>query len=720
MRPSARIIPTVGEYIIKDSYAAIAELVKNAYDADASKVIIEFTTYEDNGEVGVKIIIKDDGHGMDLDSVINKWMVPATNNKLKRKYSPKGRLLQGRKGIGKYSVSILGHISNIETVDINGNQTLLYIDWRDFEIYDYLDDVELTLVTGKVNKPSGTTFTILGNRDKLYEWDDEQLNLLINELKKLLIPIELQNNSIDFREDLFSIILKFSNFPSIKYNNMEYILEPYPVLELYDYRLYGEINSSGNAYFVFENKVLSNIPDEIINTQIEMSQGESYCGAITLDLRVFDRDHDSLDNLIQKGLKDSITGNYLNKLEAKRLLNEISGIGIYRDKFRIRPYGDNGYDWMELDKHRVQNPSLKLGSNQISGFVWVESEEQSNLVEKSARDGLKENIYFKGLKKIVQVALIELETRRYNFRRKTGRGRKNSRLERDLNNLFDFSYMTEKITNVLYDSHIEERYISQITDVIRKEEDEKSNLLESIRNTIAIYQGQVTLGKIIMVLLHESSKPLSWFKNQPRVMMIWIEKLKNGYNAQAVSKIDSYFEDLKIHTEQLIGLFNRINPLAAKKRSKRKEFNVNKLLENCYKVFEHELMEKGIRFEVVAPLGVTFKGWEEDFYIITTNMIENSIYWLSTSKKEDKFIQVIIRNNGNLVIDIIDNGPGIDKIFVEDKDIFEPGFTTKPDGTGLGLSIAGEAAERNGGELKALDSNEGAYFRLEFSYQKED
>jgi len=106
IRPAGRHILTIGRDLIQDVYSAIAELVKNAYDADSSDVIIAFIASETRDRFS--IIIEDHGHGMSRDTVINKWMVPSTDDKLKRRKSPGGRIMQGRKGVGRYAASILG------------------------------------------------------------------------------------------------------------------------------------------------------------------------------------------------------------------------------------------------------------------------------------------------------------------------------------------------------------------------------------------------------------------------------------------------------------------------------------------------------------------------------------------------------------------------------------------------------------------------------------
>jgi hypothetical protein len=144
IRPAARLIYTIGSDLIGDAYAALVELVKNSYDADASYVNIKFDYSTINNPRALVITIEDDGHGMSFDTVINKWLVPATNDKLKRKESPiKKRLFQGRKGIGRFAAAILGQEMTLLSVDENGEKSTAVIDWRIFNTQEFLDTIEI-------------------------------------------------------------------------------------------------------------------------------------------------------------------------------------------------------------------------------------------------------------------------------------------------------------------------------------------------------------------------------------------------------------------------------------------------------------------------------------------------------------------------------------------------------------------------------------------------
>ena len=702
-RPSARLIRTIGDDIIKDMYAAVIELIKNAYDADAINAELKFIDLINPKKA--KIIIKDDGHGMNYKTVVNKWMVPATGDKLTRRKSPGGRYMQGRKGIGRFATSILGNTLLMETTEGPGITTTVLIDWSVFSAEKYLDEIELLVESKTSGKKSGTEL-IIEPGERVFEWTEKEIELLIKELRKLVSPI--------IEKEDFRIGIEFINTGIEKYDNMQKKIEPFPMLELFDYRLSGKADEKGNVFMVYENRVEKNIPSEEINIHITPEEGK-LCGPFELDFRVFDREVDAIENLINRGLKDPDTGKYLGKKETRELLNDLCGVSVYRNGFRIRPYGEPGYDWLLLDKARVQNPSLRIGSDQIAGFTTIADEEISHLAEKSARDGLKENSYYKGLVEIAQKCLAQLEERRFDFRKKTGRGRKMVKIEKEINALFDFDALKNSIKRELKKSKVSPPTLTKVENIILKTEKRKSDILEQIKNTVAMYQGQVTLGKIIMVIMHEGRKPLKYLKEQSPRIARWIKELEEEYNTYLLEKIIDRLEDTKKEALLLIDLFNRLDPLAVRKRGKRKNINIYKAIKRAEELFRSELLKKRIKFiNDVAPQA-TFWGWEQDFYIALTNLIDNSLYWLPIleDKKEKQIIISSLHDAKSMIIDYRDNGPGIAKKHIEHGLIFEPGFSTKPGGTGLGLAIAGETIERNKGVLRALYESEGVYFKIE-------
>ena len=187
IRPAGRHILTIGHDLIQDSYAAVVELVKNAYDADSPDVSIDFTANSDRD--GYIIVVSDNGHGMSRDTVINKWMVPSTDDKLRRRKSPEGRIMQGRKGIGRYAAAILGKDLLLETITPEGEKTTVVVEWDNFREAQYLDDVDILIETVDSTESSGTRLTMTGDASFLAGWDKKQFDKLQFELRKLISPV---------------------------------------------------------------------------------------------------------------------------------------------------------------------------------------------------------------------------------------------------------------------------------------------------------------------------------------------------------------------------------------------------------------------------------------------------------------------------------------------------------------------------------------------------
>ena len=708
IRPAARLISTIGEDLIGDVYSAIVELVKNAYDADASKVDIVFNYTKIDHDDYLKIEIEDDGHGMSNEIVLNAWLVPATKDKINRAASPKGRLFQGKKGIGRYAAAVLGETLILKTIDTQGEQTEVLINWAHFELKEFLEDVEILVTKSHTPSPSGTTLYITASNKKLLQWGRSELANLTNELRKLKSPLKNSN-------DDFKINLAFINCPFDEYNDQIFEIEAFPIIELFDYKISGTISSEGLVTAIYENNSEKNLPSDNISLQITLEPNESNSGPVDFDFRVFDRDTDAISNLIDKGLIDPISKLAVGKREARRMLDEVYGINLYREGFRIRPYGNGGIDWLNLDRDRIQNFSLRISNNQVVGFVNIKPETISHLEEKSARDGLKENSYYFGLIHLLKSVLRELEVRRFAFRQKTNKGRQSKSVRKEIENLFDYSTLTEEVSNKLSHLKIGNSTINEIAKIIHKDAERKSKFLENIQNTIAIYQGQATLGKIVTVLLHEGRKPIHYFKQQSPNLTRWMIH----YKAQRVWEDDLYddildrLENFKQQSDILAELFRRLDPLAKQNRGEKKEFSVKKAIQKALRIFEGQLDADNTSYTLDCNDNVKLTGWEEDLIIALTNLIENSIYWLNQKRTGDKIINIEVVENIDIIIHYKDNGPGIDKTIIESSVIFEPGFSKKLDGSGLGLPIAGEAIERLNGNIMAHHFDAGAYFTIE-------
>lgn len=710
--PTGRLIMSIGKDLIKDIPAAIVELVKNSYDADATYVKI---TYKKNID-SVEIIVKDDGHGMSKDTVTGTWMVPSTDYKLRKKISPKGRVYQGKKGIGRYAVSLLGNKLKLSTVN-NGVRTKALFNWDDFNTNKKLSEIPIFVETGKTNEESGTTLYIInemGNElsEKISEKDTEKIE---TELSRLL-----------YDKTDFCIKVCYENFFNDKSRNICKIIEPVEFYNKCHYRLVGVVNEDFSYDLTYFNYYLND--EKIIKNQINKFYKEKLtkCGKVEIDYRVYDKDPEGIE-LITNFINNAYTARY-SKADIKKILKEQSGISIYRNGFRIRPYGDQGYDWLNLDAQRVQNPRLSIGSEQINGRISIEGEEKSGLKEKSARDGLYENESYFTLQKIANYALGILEKERFQYRQENKPKKKDKPLEK----LFDFSNVKlnveksiEKTRKELKKSPEKQEEIFKLLneevsqEIINLEKEKEEDFLE-VKETIAIYQKHTTLGNVISVVLHEGRKPLSWYTNKiPSIE----EYLKNSYQSDELGKysyekLSKDMQKLSAEAKRLSVFFNRLDPLASNKRGRRKKTNLNNLIKNVLELFQEVSDEQGIKMEFTSSDEFYINIIEEDLYMALTNIIENAIFWVKYTYEATMNIEVSIFDKDEKVfIEISDNGLGVSTDDLVDDIIFTPGYSDKKrviedNGTGLGLAIAGEAVQRNNGKLEVIDATNGACFRI--------
>ena len=713
IRPAGRHILTIGRDLIHDNYAAVIELVKNAYDADSPDVNIEFTATPDRG--GYTIVISDHGHGMPKNDVINKWLVPSTQDKRLREKSVAGRILQGSKGVGRYAASVLGTDLLLETVTHKREKTTVYLEWANFESAEYLDDVEILVETEEVSAPSGTLLTINGDDKLLAEWSTEQFEKLRFELKKLTSPMSTTFSNED-NHDKFSISLTVKGFPEVK--NVEETIEPYPLFDLFDYKIAGVIGADGKGVLTYSSQKARNTTQE----KIPFNFGKSTrCGELDIDIRVYDRETEAIAALSKRGLREDSESPF-GRLTARQLLNYYNGIGVYRNGFRIRPLGDAGFDWLKLNPRRVNNPTLRIGSNQVIGFVQIQAEDESGLIEKSARDGLKENEAFNQLQEVTKRVISELEIRRFKYRRDARLSRPTIKVEQNLQGLFSSDELIENVRTQLSKSGVDKTTVGKTIELINQDAQEKNKVADEIETIVAIYQVEATLGKIVNVILHEGSKPLSYFHNQIPNLAYWYESFQKTGNPDEFEKIMRIAKGMVQNAEIFVKLFRRLDPLAARKNTVRKPLELKKAIQGVLAIFEKEIKSDSIFVAIKGPNDCIFSARIQDIYSIFTNLIDNSLYWIREKEVGIRQITIDFKMNGSFLsyIDYSDTGPGIEPDLIESGVIFAPGFSTKPDGTGLGLAIAGEAADRNGLELEARESDEGAHFRLQPKMENEN
>jgi len=435
-RPQARLLSLLGDQMISDQAVGLIELVKNAYDADATRIEIELLGLA--SPETTRVVIRDNGFGMTREDVMQKWLSPAINHKERQKKArqrtPLGRLPIGEKGVGRFASQKLGHKFQMVSRAAQSSEVVVQIDWDDFEREDtYLDDVTLTLYE---REPAlfteGATGTILIIEQARTPWTETLVAKVQRALRRLQSPHQGQNK-IDFQ-----ISFSCPDFPA--YQN----ISNSDILERAHYVFAGLVSEEGVLDYeyschhpaVAERQAVVDNHDLMPAARDEMSSpGHNSAGPFYLNFYVWDR-----------------TQEFLNQSGVSRAdLDALAGVSIFRDGLRVLPYGEPGNDWLDLDRERINAPSERIGNQQIIGFVEVFQENTPGLRDKTNREGLIDNAAFRDLRALVRAAINVFVSQWLQDRQKMGKRSKTTEREPSGDSLRKARVLAEKVQETARD-----------------------------------------------------------------------------------------------------------------------------------------------------------------------------------------------------------------------------------------------------------------------------
>jgi signal transduction histidine kinase len=692
---------TLGDELISSETVALVELVKNAYDADARRVLIAFHEPLEIDAGDIEVV--DDGEGMSRDTVLGVWMEPATpNRKQARKSRKKKRAVLGEKGIGRFAAARLARYLDMHTKRSESESQLhVSVDWSQFENEDaYLDEVDISWeeTASKEFKKGGRMDglkgiggrpqiprhgTILRARCLNIDWHEDQILELKNGLSRLV-----STRSTAKKKD-FAIALDLPD----RFEHLAGEVEPPETLSKPQYRLTASVKANGHAELEVSREVDGRQRKRTEkNVNLWQEERPPECGPLDIELRVWDRDPESLERLVTKrrSLRD-----------VRADLNAAAGVSVYRDSFRVFPYGEPGNDWLRLDLRRVQNPTRRVSNNQVVGYVHITSKDNPELRDQSNREGLIAGRARDDLELLIRSSIGRLENERQKARDES----KDEEDKRQPNPLFDFELTA--LGKQIRDRHSDDpELIATLEDTERRVAID----VDRVREVVSRYQGLATLGQLIDVVLHDGRTPLSKIGSETDLAIE--DNSRSGSETKRRRMVGQRLTFIKNQADALAGVFARIEPFAGRKRGRPKPVSLETVIEAAFDVYESELARLGV--EVHLPTSETIvKVNQGEIERVIINLLTNSLHWLATVKGDRK-IQVDVSRSGDQVeILFSDSGPGVEKSAATQ--VFEPYFSTKPEGVGLGLSIAGDiVTEFYAGALELVDGGPlaGATFRI--------
>ena len=720
LKPRARLIRTIGDKLISGPEAAIIELVKNSYDADSPSVEISIDPPSESNSG--KIIVKDFGHGMTYDNILNDWLEPATDTKTKNTLSKSGkRTVLGAKGVGRFASASLGKkikLTSTARSPSGYEKSSLKLDWSIFESNTYLDDIDVDINRTEVSSADSTGVSIEITELSTI-WDERKVRKLVRELRRLATPqydetaqfdiyLDLRHFSKEkpapynfngpqllFETNRIAEVIEDSNADNTK-KTSNTLITPYRISKESDYHLQGSFDADGKFTGTFTIVRGDNLPIPLNLDAPPLEIGELSCGPIVVDLRLYDLEKESIEKLLERmGLNFSDFG----LRNARAMISENTGIGIYRTGFRIRPYGEPDNDWLKLENRRVQNPSKRIGHGQISGTINVGSESESNLIERSSREGLETNSAFERLVTLITNVLLKIEQRRFDFRAKAGISRKPVKRIEKARELSSLDSITKAVRN------LPEEAQKPLLLKIEKESQILTKTLDEIEAYQRLLESRAALGMVVAQVVHDgrtyldpiNSSAKSIIKNAPYV-------LEDSPKGELVRKYyPTYGQAVLDGSKGLSSLFKSLDPISGRRRGRPVEFSAIESINNTLNLLAEALIMSSVNVELDVDEHLKLYGFPGDLQSAMVNIIHNAIHWLKSTENNKKIVEISSKVKGDMAnISISNNGPYIDE--QDQKAIFDAGFSLKSDGHGLGLSIAKEACKNSNGDL-SLDED---------------
>jgi signal transduction histidine kinase len=672
-KPQARIILQLGDQLIRSESIALLEIIKNSYDACASKVTIKMKNVDstDRGEIH----IEDNGFGMNLELIRDVWLHPGTTHKKnliddKSYESPCNRLPLGEKGIGRFGVHKLGEQIQLISKMTDHKEAHLNIDWSDFDNDELLENIPIDLVekdSPDFFRPNehGTKIIIKGLRHKWTRGGVRELYRAINSLNSpfdklnsftVLFKIDNQNwldgllSFEDIKESsLFKadVLIEENQIKSLKYE-----FTPWPSMKELKPRLHEEADVD------MTHKVYDEEAKKKIMKDIDLSNFS--IGKIRMKLLIFDLD----TNVLSLGVQD--------KRGFKSYLKSNGGIRVYRDGVRVYDYGEPGNDWLSLDLERVNLPAARISNNIVIGAIDMDRLSSRDLIEKTNREGFIENDAFREFYSAVRFVLSRIVTQRNidkdKLRNHYSKGKNNKVPVVD-----NIQILREKVDKGLPPTPVK----SEILEIITEIEADYKMISE-------VYIRSASAGLSLSIVIHEIEKIIQ--------ELLWVVEETNTENSDS-----DRIKSLTWHLGKLVDGYSGLIRRRSRKDSELKSVVTNGLWNIEFRLKAHDV-------EVIRAFNKE-KDFEtktkcSDSLIIGTivNIIDNSIWWLSYGKVQNKklFIDISDELPGYTTVIIADNGPGFT---LPTEEVIKPFISNKDGGIGIGLHIAYEIMNSHGGEL---------------------
>ena len=638
------------------------------------------------------IKVQDCGHGMTAQELNDIFLTIGTRSRRNEKinkygtFIDPGRTVLGDKGVGRLSAMRLGD-QMIVTTSRAGEiyQNVLEIDWRRFshESSDMIEDIDICPFRGERKERRSNQGTTILIRSLRSDWDERAFRRMVeDQFKRIIDPFPLSRSQPNWRDpnELFRL----------RFNGKRFEVPKVPV------SLLEQAHAVVTAHYEIDDgtpRLFGDIEYRLRRKEKQFELNEA--DLISITDPIADREIRTSPNTLRALGPFSVTFYWYNR----RLLKEVASIGnrdqivamvnswagglmVFRDFFRINPYGGQDDDWLELDKKALAARAYKVNRSQIIGQVSLSSR-NFKLVEQTNREGLVDNEYKQILIGILRHILIT-EFRRFI------EGVDKERKIIDDTTTDDLEQRIEEAT-IEIDAKILEirREVpgqAEALNELRQLAINLSRLIDQAKMMAKEYEDDRSkfvylagIGLMVEFVLHEIGRTTT------RALDVM-----DSINVSRLGRIGS--AALRTLRDQLDTLHRRVDtldPLSTSRRQTKQLFDIREIVLQVLDGRAQQFVRHSVEvshdlpkhpYKIKAVKGMVLQ--------ILENLLENSIYWLKVENRRRKIFQpcidITIDKRSREII-FRDNGPGVSPARAEE--IFEPFVTSKPPGQGKGLGL---------------------------------
>ncbi|NQX40781.1 Signal transduction histidine kinase [Pedobacter steynii] len=748
------------------------------------------------------LYLLDCGEGMTQNVIRDHWMTIGTDNKATNVFTSSGRVKAGAKGIGRFALDKLGGKCEMTTVfnpadrspdtDSEGIRTTFsgykwIVDWEDFEgDFKTIDSVDAQLIGLNSNSfeeelrniipelslptikdDQGYKFgTILKITDLRDNWDDYFVDQVYSDLEVLVPPKETGG---------FEIYV-FSSLTPNKYGEVFG-----SICDDFDYKLHAVADDKQNVTItIYRNEYDVELIDQEFFNREEMQnypfkkddflkgkwKKETTFSKLIPGFAASDEDNVFMDigvfDFTFYFLKRSFSTPDANRFFYRKFqsnlrkdwLEKFGGIKLFRDNFRVRPYGetkDAAFDWLGLGNRKSSSPAgvakeeggYRVEPENVAGAVKISRLTNVNFEDKSSREGLQENKTFQIFKTLLAAIIRVFEDDRAFIAKemsiydnvKFGDAR-NKKAAQELTQRILAQRRAKKAqqqsngeslnsssgTNENQEGSNEDEEKEILADEIERKDEE----IEKLKEEQIILRGLASSGIVLASFSHDLSKLNDVLSSRmEKLRNILLEKLTEQEYVGVAERKNPFFqiEKLKKQDSKMQNWLNFSLGAARKDKRKRKQLFLKSYFSDLKSDWGTVFENRAIVLDITKIENLDLRVFEIDFDSIFNNLFINSIDAFNLSKHDrSRLINLSTSvSSREIIIDYHDNGPGLSPDIEKPDEIFDAMFTTKRNehtgeeiGTGLGMWLIKSIVDENDGAVRLLFPVTGFGIRITF------